>query len=207
MSPSAQRRAPARARPPAPEAQRILDAAERIFAEHGYEGARMQDIAGSARTSLRDVYAVAKGKAEILRTLNELRAAELLSRLEDTLADESRPPVDSLNDVIAVVATFLMDHPHFLRIHLREGRAWALDASKQYFFSDLRNVSARLQESLFRRGIRAGIFHDENPRVAVATLRALEQVHLSEWVLRRGRASKRAVIEAIQRDAGRLFCR
>jgi AcrR family transcriptional regulator len=190
----------------AAERQRILDAAEGIFAELGFAATRMQDIAASARASLRSVYAVANGKAKIFRALHELRARDLLSRIEAVLADETTDPSDSLRDVIDVVATFLMEHPNFLRIQLREGRAWALDDAQHTLVAE-RHASDRLLERLFHRGIRAGTFHDEDPKRMVASLRALEQVQLAAWVARRDRISKRAATEAIQRHAKRLFCR
>jgi AcrR family transcriptional regulator len=192
--------------PKAAERRRILAAAEGIFAERGFGAARMQDIAASARASLRSVYAVANGKAKIFRALHELRARDLLARIEGAVADETRKPSDVLMDVIAVVATFLMDHPNFLRIQLREGRAWALDDPQHMLVAE-RHASDRLLERLFLRGVRAGSFHDEEPKMMVASLRALEQVQLAAWLSRRDRISKRAATEAIQRRAERLFCR
>ena len=190
----------------AAERERVLDAAESIFAEGGFAAARMQDIAAAARTSLRSVYAVANGKGQIFRAVHGLRARDLLPRIEAVLADEARNPADSLMELIATVATFLMDHPNFLRIALREGRAWALDAA-DHPLVDERHASDRLLERLFLRGIRAGAFHDEDPKLMVASLRALEQVQLAAWLSSRNRISKRAATEAIQRQAERLFCR
>ena len=192
--------------PKAAGEQRILDAAEAIFAERGFAEARMQDIAAAARTSLRSVYGVANGKTQIFLALHGLRARDLLARLEAVLADESADPVDTLMALIATVATFLMDHPYFLRIQLREGRAWALDDAK-HPLADERHASDRLLEGLFLHGIRSGAFHDEDPKRMVASLRALEQVQLAAWISGRQRVSKRAATEAIQRQAERLFCR
>jgi len=192
--------------PKGAERERILEAAEGLFAERGFTDARMQDIAASARTSLRSVYAVANGKAQIFRALHELRARDMLSRIAEVLGDETRDPAGSLMELIAAVATFLMDHPNFLRIVLREGRAWALD-NLEHPLVDARHASDQLLERLFLRGIRAGAFHDEDPKLMVASLRALEQVQLASWVSSRARISKRAATEAIQRQAKRLFCR
>lgn len=192
--------------PKAAARQRILHAAEAIFAERGYGDTRMQDIAASAKVSLRTVYSVAPGKAEIFRNLHRERAADLLSRMEDVLVDELGDPAEILMKVIDVVVAFLMAHPGFLRIQLQEGRAWAL-ADAEHALIDARHASDSLLERLFRRGIRARTFHDEDPKMMVASLRALEQVHLAAWVARRGRVSKRTTTEAIQRAAGRLFCR
>jgi AcrR family transcriptional regulator len=200
------RRAAGSAEAKAKERQRILAAAEAVFAERGFPDARMQDVAAAARTSLRSVYAVASGKAEIFRALHRQRGRDLLPRIEEVLADESRDPADSLRELITAVATFLMDHPDFLRIQLREGRSWALDDTGHPLVEE-RHASDRLLERLFRRGIRAGTFYDEDPKQLVASLRALEQVQLAAWVASRGRISKRNATEAIQRQAARLFCR
>ena len=184
----------------------MFDAAERMFAERGFGDTRMQDIAAEARVSLRSVYGVAKGKAPLYRALHELRARDLLARIEGALSDEARNPADRLMEVIAVVATFLMDHPDFLRIQLQEGGTWALDESDRTLLVTERHASDRLLERLFRQGIREGAFHAEDPRMLVASLRALEQVHLAAWVGRRGRISRKATIESIERQARRLFC-
>ena len=149
---------------------------------------------------------MANGKAQIFRALHELRVRDMLSRIAEVLGDETRDPAESLRDRFAAVATFLMDHPNFLRIVLREGRAWALD-NLEHPLVDARHASDRLLERLFLRGIRAGTFHDEDPKLMVARLRALEQVQLAAWISSRARISKRAATEAIQRQARRLTSR
>jgi hypothetical protein len=50
-------------------------------------------------------------KAEIFRIVQTLRARDLLSRIENALDDVTRDPTESLLEVIAVVASFLMGHP------------------------------------------------------------------------------------------------
>lgn len=191
----------------AAERRRILEAAERVFAENGFAETRMQDIAAEAKVSLRSVYGVAKGKAILFRALLELRAGDLLGRMTGALSATSRDPTDSLMEVIEVVATFLMEQPEFLRIQLREGGTWALDEVDRDVLVEERHESDRLLERLFRRGIRDGFFHSEDPRMMVASLRAIEQVQLAAWISRAGRISKKAAIESIQRQATRLFCR
>jgi AcrR family transcriptional regulator len=53
--------------------QAILEAAERLFAEHGYVGTSVAEIAEEARVALKTVYAVFGTKAELLRALWNLR--------------------------------------------------------------------------------------------------------------------------------------
>ncbi len=188
------------------ERQRVLDAAERTFAGCGYADTRMEQIAASARVSLRSVYAVAKGKAELFRIVQEVRGRELLSRIEEALADEARSPSGMLMEYIALVATFMMDHRDFLRIQLRDGHTWGMDDGR-HVLSEAAEIGDELLERLLRRGIKTGCFHQEDPRTMVASLRSLEQIQLASWVSGRSRSSKRAVTETIQRQAKRLFCR
>lgn len=187
------------------EQAEILLAAERVFAHAGFEDAKMQDIAAEARVSLRSVYAIARGKSDLYRLLNQLRAQDLLSHIERAVSTEGSP-VDALREVIETVATFLMEHSDFLRIHLREGGTWALDEAERENLVDERHESDRKLESLFRRGIRNKSFHAESPQLMVASLRALMQVHLAAW-LTSGRRGNRAIVESITRQADRLFVR
>ena len=188
------------------ERRRILDAAERAFADRGFQETRMQDIAADAKVSLRSVYGVADGKTTLFYAVHEARASDLLTRIEDTLSDDTQEASTTLMRMIVVVATFLMDHPEFLRVQLREGGTWALEETDRHLLVDERHASDRLLEHLFRRGIRAGEFYAEDPRMMGANLRAIEQVQLAAWAARRGRISKKATIESIQRQASRLFC-
>jgi AcrR family transcriptional regulator len=183
----------------------VLRAAERVFARAGFEDAKMQDIASEAHVSLRSVYAIARGKSELYQLVNHRRARDLLSHIQAAVSSEESA-VDALRDVIEAIATFLMEHSDFLRIHLRESGTWALEESARVSLVDERHESDHKLESLFRRGIRDESFHSENPRLMVASLRALMQVHLAAW-LASSRRAKRATVESMTRQAERHFVR
>jgi AcrR family transcriptional regulator len=59
----------------------ILDAAEAVFAEHGFHGARIQDIAARARIAVGTVYNHFADKDEVLAALLEERTEEILAQL------------------------------------------------------------------------------------------------------------------------------
>ncbi len=59
----------------------ILDAAEAIFAESGFHGARIQDIAARARIAVGTVYNHFAQKEDLLAALLEERSEELFGRL------------------------------------------------------------------------------------------------------------------------------
>jgi len=60
----------------------ILDAAEVVFAERGFHGARIQDIAARARIAVGTVYNHFEQKEDVLSALLEERMEELLAQLQ-----------------------------------------------------------------------------------------------------------------------------
>ncbi len=59
----------------------ILEAAEAVFAEQGFHGARIQDVAERARVGVGTVYNHFAQKDDLLRALVDERTDELLARL------------------------------------------------------------------------------------------------------------------------------
>ena len=59
----------------------VLEAAERVFAEHGYDEAKIQDIAASAGIALGTLYTVLPGKTEIYAAIQEQRGQEIIASI------------------------------------------------------------------------------------------------------------------------------
>ena len=83
---------------------RILDAAEVLFAERGFEGASLRDIAAAAGTQVGLVHHHGGGKDELFRQVVARRADELSSRRLAAL--ESRAALGPM-DIAAVLRCFL----------------------------------------------------------------------------------------------------
>jgi AcrR family transcriptional regulator len=78
---------------------RLIAAAIEVFAEQGYEGARLQDIARAAGLTTGAVYANYRGKAELLFDAIGARAgAELDGLLQDTASLGARAVLERLGD-------------------------------------------------------------------------------------------------------------
>src|SRR6204780_241850 len=65
----------------------ILDAAEAVFAERGFHGARIQDIAERARIAVGTVYNHFEDKDDVLGALLEQRSEEMISQLHPVRDD------------------------------------------------------------------------------------------------------------------------
>lgn len=83
---------------------RILDAAERVFAERGFDGATVRDIAAAAQTQVGLVHHHGGGKSELFAQVVHRRAAELSElRLRALHARKVKGPLD----LEALMACFL----------------------------------------------------------------------------------------------------
>ena len=102
-----------------PTTERILNAAERIFSEDGYSGARLADIAAEAdirRPSLLYHF-------ETKEVLYEAMVLRLFERLMDTLAGLMIPDADfeeQITQIGLAFRSFAEDNPSFGRIVVRD---------------------------------------------------------------------------------------
>jgi AcrR family transcriptional regulator len=177
----------------------VLEAAERVFAESGYEGARMQDVANEAGLALATVYATFRSKEEIFAAIHELRGRALLAVAADAAAGAGSAMGALLGGVDAYVA-FLAEHPDYLRIHLKESQPWALDP--KFTTAEQRGQwreGLELTVSVFRAGIAEGSVRDGDPVLFARLMIAAHQVFLAHWV-EGGQKEARPVLLQRMRD-------
>ncbi len=93
----------------------VLEAAEEVFAERGFHGARIQDIAERARIAVGTIYNHFEQKEDVLRALLEERTEELVEQLAPSPADPT--PFDKkLVSRIARMLRFMEQHRGFFLI-------------------------------------------------------------------------------------------
>src|SRR5215470_4076450 len=71
--------------------QHVFEAAEQVFAERGFEAAKLQDISRRAGLSMGTIYAIFPSKTDLFRAILEERGRELLT-LARQVATPDRPP-------------------------------------------------------------------------------------------------------------------
>lgn len=131
----------------------------KIFAERGYSGARVDEIAARTETSKRMIYYYFGDKGGLYRAVLEY-AYEQMRRAEDKLDLAKDPPVDALRKL----ALFTFDHHRtnndFIRLvmieNIHEGRNMAQSANMPWQNS---TVIQHL-EDIYRRGRESGLFRD-----------------------------------------------
>ena len=189
--------------------QLLLEAAERVFAESGYDSAKMSEIAGHAEVSLATVYRFFDGKWELFRAVHDLRGQQMMAMAMRHVGSAQRStPLRAVLDGVASYVHFLADHPDYLRMHLREGGAWAsggvMRSQEQV---DLWNGGIAITANLFAAAIAGGeMLAEDPPQLMVKTMIAMHQVRLAEWVEASDPVSVASLVTAVQRQLLRAFC-
>jgi len=146
----------------------LLEAAEQVFADKGVDGARIEDIAARAGVAVGTIYNYFGDSAELLKTLIVQRRSDLLSRLDEAMADAKRqraPWSGQVEAFIRVTLDCMRDHHRFYAILMqcenRKGPA-SLDGVSTEFYSRA--------EALVRRGARLGLVRESDASILPAVL-------------------------------------
>jgi AcrR family transcriptional regulator len=113
-------RVPVAAAPARPDKRaRILDAAIKVFAEGGYHGSRISDIAREAGIAYGLVYHYFRNKEEILATIFEERWSGFLEAVEG-IADGPTSSQDKLVSVAALILDAYRVRPDWVKVLVLE---------------------------------------------------------------------------------------
>jgi len=103
---------------------------------------------------------------------------------------------------------YLMAHPHYLRMHLREGGAWALGpvhaAGGQ---AEAWREGLAMEAALFRQAIAEGVLVDEDPMLLAKLTTAMHQVLLADWVEHGMKAKPKQVVARMKQLFRHAFVR
>ena len=97
----------------------ILDVATKEFAEHGYSGARVDEIAERTRTTKRMLYYYFGSKAGLYRAILEGLMGGLAQRGLAEIAPDT-DPAEAIRTIVRVQAEALLARPHIGRLIIRE---------------------------------------------------------------------------------------
>ena len=128
--------------------ERILDAAERIFAQNGFYNARVAQIARSAGVADGTIYLYFKSKDDLLISLFESRMEMVNTRLSRAAAVAGRPA----EKLLVIIRTFLemvRDNPpvaEVLTIELRQSSKFMKEYSNPRFGEFLKLIAGIIAE-------------------------------------------------------------
>jgi AcrR family transcriptional regulator len=185
----------------------VLDAAERVFGEEGYEATKVQRIAAEAGVSLTTLYSVLESKWEIYRAVHRRRLSEVMRLAQAVLAKD----MSSLEMLIAgtrMQLAFFMARRDFTKMQLKEVTAWStIELLRSPEQVEALGAGLNLFGGLLRRCIQDGFLVDDDPELMARMMIASQQVRLAMWMDRGCKADPDRVSDAALRHLLRSYCK
>ncbi|HEX2207457.1 MAG TPA: TetR/AcrR family transcriptional regulator [Longimicrobium sp.] len=159
----------------------ILDSAVRVFAEHGFFGARIRDIAAGAGVAEGTIYLYFEGKDDLLLTAFREKVNEFVAAAGNVMGNDL-PFQERLARFVQLQFESIEAEPPLATVLLLESR----QSSKFYggAVRDVLRTYAQAIDTLLAGGVERGELRPDTeiPLVRRMLIGALEEVEL-EWLL------------------------
>ena len=134
----------------------IFEAAESAFADRGFNGTTMQQIASEAGVSLKTVYGTYPGKRELFDLIMHQRGHALHQHMREAAAS-ANGVLAQLRSMTSAFVENLFEHRDWLEIHLRSQIAWSMKPTGDDA-ADLWRKGLEDLKALIEAGMEAGVF-------------------------------------------------
>jgi AcrR family transcriptional regulator len=138
----------------------IIEVATHEFADQGYAGARVDEIAAKTRTTKRMIYYYFGGKEGLYLAVLE-GAYRRIRELEQQLDVEHLEPVEALRQLASLTFDHHESHPDFVRLvaieNIHYAKHLSSSSSREVLAAPALDVLTRIME----RGREAGLFRDD----------------------------------------------
>jgi TetR/AcrR family fatty acid metabolism transcriptional regulator len=157
----------------------ILAAAIRVFAEHGYHGSRVGDIAEDAGVAHGLLYHYFASKEDVLRTIFVENWGELIARFRVVEASDE-PAADKLEGIAKILLRTWRNDPALVTVMVREvARSHELESQVE----DVREAFSIIQR-VIEEGQASGVFRSGvDARLASWVVYGALEEMLTGWVL------------------------
>ena len=139
--------------------QAILDTAEALFFQRGYEETSVQDILNAMGLSKGGFYHHFESKMSVLEAVSARRAEKKFTQAARELRASSLGALEKLNRLFSLVSIFEREQPEFvllvLNVCFRGGDAALLRAIREVTLAQL----GPLMDEIVVQGVREGVFY------------------------------------------------
>jgi AcrR family transcriptional regulator len=151
---------PAAGRDAARTRAEILDVATHEFADNGYAGARVDEIAAKTRTTKRMIYYYFGSKEQLFVAVLEREYARIRG-LESELDVEHLDPVEALRQLVSLTFDHHEAHPDFIRLVSIENIHRAEHIAASEALAELATPALDTLSAILERGRAAGRFRTD----------------------------------------------
>jgi AcrR family transcriptional regulator len=122
--------------------EQLIEAAERLFAQQGYAGTSLQELAAAVGLTRTGVYHYIRSKEDLLEYLVRGFTLETARDLERLAADREADVVPRLREGVRNMAMLVAHHPKRFRLLLNSESEFPDSLAKQYRLARRRSLTA-----------------------------------------------------------------
>lgn len=163
-----------------PKKEHIIKNAIELFAEKGFEGTSIRELAAKANVNVAMVNYYFGSKDKLFEAMVELKASYMKGILEELVKDKSKTELEKVDAIIESYVSRLLSNPKFHRVlHqelLMQNRKEMNERITNIFIQNTNNF-----KSIIEQGIRKKVFRKVDPELLLASLiGTINQVLLSQ---------------------------
>lgn len=181
---------------------RVLEAALKLFAEHGYAGASVRDVAAAAGVKPATIYAHYASKEHLLAELCRVGHDEHYRAVRQAVLACGGDPRDQIVAYVHAHVGFHTSYPMLAVVSNSELHVLSEELGAATLV--LRQESTGLLEDIIKRGIEGGVFSAPNAWLAVAAIGGMG-LRVAYWFSPGGTFSADAVAAGYAEFALRLL--
>lgn len=137
----------------------ILEVAEALFAEKGFDGTSIRDISRQAKINIAMISYYFGSKERLLQSLIVYRTSDIKTQLEHLLLEEIEP-IEKINKLIEIYINRINNNKGIYRILHFELTSKKREQNIQAF-SELRKGNLRYLETIIQEGQQKGVFRKD----------------------------------------------
>jgi AcrR family transcriptional regulator len=148
---------------PGARRQAILDAALHTFAEHGFEAARLDDVAARAGVAKGTLYLYFPSKEALFEGLVRTAVAPIIARMRELAAAPDIPPMQAIEAFFSLFETEVLGTQRKLLLRLIISEGPRFPAIAEVYYREVVSRGLVLLRSLAERAARKGEFATDAP--------------------------------------------
>ncbi len=184
--------------------EEILEAAKSVFADKGFDGATVDEIAEKADLSKGSIYGYFANKEDLFISLMESEIDRLFEVVEKSLGDLEHP-IETIENLIKETLVYFDQNRAFLRIFTPERAGLTRERHPELIQRVIPKIQGpiRLTATCLKRGIERGLIKKVDPMRASRLLFGTIRASVVTWLIEGQRDSLRkeaAIITSVFLD-------
>jgi AcrR family transcriptional regulator len=186
-----------------PEARKkeIMQAAEKLFREKGYENTIISDIAKELNIAHGTFYIYFKSKEDIFLSILESLCDDMIQSLEGIQSEKSRNAVEKLNAVIKLEFSMNRDNDIlFQQLHKEENTG----IHQRYILRNIKKL-VPIYTAIITQGVDEGLFNTKYAQQTAEYLLVATKFLFDPWLFSQNTSELKLRLEAAQSIAERAL--